>query len=116
MIYRTPMIVMVGLWFALTSAAASSQDSAFHPVQEQRSTTLAETAGYVLGPGDVLHIEALNHPDFNVKTPVAPDGTIQLPYLGSMLVTKTTISTLRSRIAEELAAKGIFSNISLEAD
>jgi len=115
MIRRVSVMLMLGFWITLASGAASGQEAALHPGQTQ--TVMPTPAnGYVLGAGDVVHIEALNHPDFNVKAPVAADGTIQLPYIGTMMVANTTISDLRNRVADELRKKGIFSNVSLEAD
>ncbi len=71
---------------------------------------------YVLGPSDVVHVEALNHPDFNIKTPVGADGIIQLPYIGGVAAANLTVLELRERIAAELKQKGVFSNVALEVD
>jgi polysaccharide export outer membrane protein len=71
---------------------------------------------YILGPSDVVHIEALNHPDFNVKTSIGADGTIELPYIGTFRASNLTVADLHDRILGELKRKGIFSNVSLSVE
>jgi polysaccharide export outer membrane protein len=112
---HVPVMLMLGFLIALGPIAAAGQEAAPHAAQQQ-ITQPPQDAGYLLGPSDVVHIEALNHPDFNVKTPVGQDGTIQLPYLGTVSVSNMTVSAMRNKIAGELMRRGIFSNLSLEAD
>jgi polysaccharide export outer membrane protein len=71
---------------------------------------------YLLGPSDVIHVEALNHTDFNIRTTIGADGTIQLPYIGTVEAANTTVSVLRSRIADDLLRKGVFSNVAIAVD
>lgn len=71
---------------------------------------------YILGPSDVVHVEALNHPDFNIKTTIGADGTIQLPYIGSFNAANMTVSALHDRVLDDLKRKGIFSNVTLDVE
>lgn len=80
------------------------------------NTAVSSEFEYILGPSDVLHIEALNHADFNVKTTIGPDNNIQLPYLGSFSAANLTVPALRDRILAELKRKGLFSNVSLQVE
>jgi polysaccharide export outer membrane protein len=90
----------------VSATASASQPIASESVQQK-------SYSYLLGPSDVVQIEALNHPDFNVKAPIGADGTIQLPYIGSVSAANMTVPALRERIAQELSSKGVFSNITL---
>jgi len=115
--------LVVGFWLALIPLSVSAQTDMTPPAVSTDTMQVqpGDTPGshdysYVLGPLDVVHIEALNHPDFNVKAPIGADGTIQLPYIGSLVAANLTTSALRSRISDELKKKGIFSNISLQVD
>jgi polysaccharide export outer membrane protein len=63
-----------------------------------------------------VHVEALNHPDFNVKTTIGADGTIQLPYIGSFNAANMTVAALHDHVLAELKRKGIFSNVTLSVE
>jgi polysaccharide export outer membrane protein len=71
---------------------------------------------YILGPSDVVHVEALNHPDFNVKATIGADGRIQLPYIGSFNSANMTVAALHDRVLDDLKRKGIFSNVTLNVE
>ncbi len=43
------------------------------------SANVAETAPYVIGPGDMLDISVWKNPDLSTKVPVRPDGRISTP-------------------------------------
>jgi polysaccharide export outer membrane protein len=98
-------LVMV-MWGVAGSAAA----------QPAPAATGGPDYNYILGPSDVVHIEALNHPDFNVKTTISADGTIELPYLGTFRASNMTVTDLHEHVLTELKRKGIFSNVSLSVE
>src|SRR4051812_18728715 len=108
-------VVMLGFGLALLPLAAAGKSAPPQPSQTQVGQVSHEYS-YLLGPSDVVHVEVLNHPDFNIRIPIAADGTIQLPYIGSITAMNMTITALRNRIAEELAQRGVFSNVTIEAD
>jgi polysaccharide export outer membrane protein len=96
-----------GIFWGLASAVAA---------QPAAGAPAAPDYNYVLGQSDVVHIEALNHPDFNVKTTISADGTIELPYLGTFRASNMTVTELHDRVLADLRRKGIFSNVSLSVE
>lgn len=50
---------------------------------------------YILGPGDTLRIELYNIPELSGFFSVAPDGTLTLPYLRSLVAEGLSINELR---------------------
>ena len=112
--YHRAIVGVLFMLVAFAAGAATGQGTSTQTIQSPLIAT--HDIGYVLGPLDVIHVEALNHPDFNVKVQIAADGTIELPYIGMMTVTNMTVSALRNRIADELTKRGVFSNVSMTAD
>jgi polysaccharide export outer membrane protein len=106
------LVVTMGVFLMPVTAISQSTDV----TAGSRSAVTTYNYSYLLGPSDVVHVEALNHPDFNVRTTIGADGTIQLPYIGTVPAANTTVSTLRRRIVDELLRKGVFSNASIAVD
>lgn len=52
----------------------------------QEITISKEAEEYILKRGDRLSIEVMDHPEFTKKVRILPDGTIEYPILGNMLV------------------------------
>ena len=71
--------------------------------------SLAERS-YVLGPEDVLQVSVLGQADFNTRTRVGEDGTIQLPYLGQVEASNRTARQLEEQVAQALKTGGYFSH------
>jgi polysaccharide export outer membrane protein len=63
-----------------------------------------------LGPEDVVEIEAVGRQDFTSRVKVAADGTIQLPYLGSVVAANKTTQELSDDISKALESGGFFSH------
>ena len=52
----------------------------------QEITITKEAGEYILKRGDRLSIEVMDHPEFTKQARILPDGTIEYPILGNMLV------------------------------
>ncbi len=52
----------------------------------QEITISKEAEEYILKRGDRLSIEVMDHPEFTKQVRILPDGTIEYPILGNMLV------------------------------
>jgi len=74
-----------------------------------RSVSSAPEQNYILGRDDVLQVDALGVSNFSTKTKIGADGTIQLPYLGSVTAANRSIPQLRSEIEDALRKGGYFS-------
>ena len=63
---------------------------------------------YILGPQDVIQVDALGRSDFSTKARIGADGTIQLPFLGAFPASDRTVVQLRDQIAAALQKGGFF--------
>ncbi|NEQ34948.1 MAG: polysaccharide export protein [Okeania sp. SIO3I5] len=58
---------------------------------------------YLLGPGDQLSIQVQRFPDLNAATIIGPEGTIQMPLIGTILLQDLTILEAIAKITSELS-------------
>src|SRR5215469_708525 len=86
-------------------AAVPSAGTAAPPVSAAKPAQ-----AYILGPEDVVEIEVLGQADFKVRAPIGADGTIKLPYIGSMAAANKTTDQLSSDISQALVAGGYFAH------
>lgn len=99
--------MVAGLFTLLTPMAAGAQQvSAVQPAQVSAASSAAKS--YVLGAEDVIEIGVLGRNDFTTRAKIAADGTIQLPYLGTVRVANMTQEELRDHIRGELEKGGYF--------
>jgi polysaccharide biosynthesis/export protein len=59
---------------------------------------------YILGPGDRIRITALEAPEYSGEFLVLPDGSLDLPRAGSIIVQGMTLDQLKQAIAIQYAA------------
>lgn len=64
--------------------------------------------GYVIGLGDVVEIAVLGREEFKPRVQVQVDGTVQLPYLHSVMASNLTVIQLRERVAKLLRDGGYY--------
>lgn len=64
----------------------------------------AASAGYIIGPSDVLQITTWKEPELSESMPVRPDGKIALPLIGELQAAGNTADQLRDVIAAQLAS------------
>lgn len=76
---------------------ADSPDQKNEQLERLRLQAKAQT-DYMLGPGDSIHIEVLNVTEFNKDVEISQDGTISLPYLGSVRVEGLTAYELQKKL------------------
>jgi polysaccharide biosynthesis/export protein len=58
---------------------------------------------YLIGPGDVLSITVYNNDDLKTKVRVSSNGTIVMPLLGQVTVSKLSISAIAEKLTHLLA-------------
>ncbi|WP_448577533.1 polysaccharide biosynthesis/export family protein [Thermaurantiacus sp.] len=68
------------------------------------------SAGYVLGPGDVIAVTVYGQDVFNATTKIKPDGTIALPLIGNVVAQGRTVLTLADQIKRQLETAGYLRN------
>ena len=88
----------------LTCLCACSQQTAttapLPPVDSAQGPDLIKDSEYRIQAGDVLRVRYLYHPEFNVKTPVRPDGDISLQVAGVIHAADLTTTELE-RVIEK---------------
>jgi polysaccharide export outer membrane protein len=62
----------------------------------------------VLGPEDVIEVSVLGRTDFTTRGKIEADGTIQLPYLGTVRAANMTAEQFREQIRADLEKAGYF--------
>ncbi len=70
----------------------------------------ASLEGYQIGADDVIEVDLLGQPDFKTRVRVKTDGTVPLPYIGTLRVAGYTPTSLAGEIAGRLRAGGYYAN------
>jgi polysaccharide biosynthesis/export protein len=89
------LIVATGL-FSVAACAPSG------PLAPPVSTTQAETASYIIGPGDALEISVWHNPELSATAPVRPDGRISTPLVNDVVAAGRTPEQLGHEIEDRL--------------
>ncbi len=66
-----------------------------------------------LGPGDILRMEVVGEKDFPTEYQVAPDGTINFPYIDGMKVSGLEAQDVASRVRQSLIERQILKHPSV---
>ncbi len=81
--------------------------------QEKRSSTAS--AGYTIGPGDVLDVHVYRHDEISGEFPVKDDGTITYPYLDRVAVAGLTVAEVARKL-EAALEKDYYVDVQLQVD
>jgi polysaccharide biosynthesis/export protein len=101
-------LLLSGMTMSVGAQPSGSQPSI--GVERAGAQPAGAIQNYILGPDDVIQIDALGRTDFSTRGRIAADGTLQLPFLGTFKVSGYTISQLRDVIAEALQKAGYFAH------
>jgi polysaccharide export outer membrane protein len=66
------------------------------------SPTSAESANYIIGPGDVLQVSVWRSPELSISVPVRPDGRISTPLVEDIVAAGQTPAELGRVIESRL--------------
>jgi polysaccharide biosynthesis/export protein len=92
----------------LTGSIAWAQDAPAQPAQNAapdvntNATASAQSATYVIGAEDTLHIAVWKEQDLTATLPVRPDGKISLPLLNDVQAAGLTPQQLADSITDKL--------------
>lgn len=110
------ILIMLALFaLAVPGSVATAQSApanqtpataAVVPPAAPAATTLDQ--GYVIGIGDTLDVVMVGVDDFKGRVVVQQDGTIQLPYVGSVRAQNRTLLELGSEISTALDRGGYY--------
>lgn len=65
---------------------------------------------YVLGSGDVLTVDVLGRAEFKTQAQVQTDGTIQLPFLGTVKAADMSVLKFRETVRDALKKGGYYAD------
>lgn len=84
--------------------------STFAPVTE-----IPLPSEYIIGPGDVIHLQLYGNENDQLELPVGRDGTIQMPDTGPIPVAGLSLQEVRDQLGHEVREKfiGTEANVSL---
>jgi polysaccharide biosynthesis/export protein len=88
-------VMVVGL---LAQPLAGQSPEAAKAAATPPVTDLDE-GSYRLNPGDTIEIKFMTNPELNELVVIRPDGRISMPLVGEMLVARTTIAELATRLS-----------------
>jgi len=97
--------------FAMSAVPTVAQTAAPVPTQAAAPASAAPVTlndGYVMGVGDVVEIAVLGREEFKPRVQIQVDGTVQLPYLHSVMASNLTVIQLRERVAKLLRDGGYY--------
>lgn len=82
---------------AAAQTLESLRQSAVPPVSD------ADDGSYLLSPGDIIEIKFVHNPELNEEIRIRPDGRISMGLIGELLVARSTIAQLSTRLATAYA-------------
>lgn len=93
--------------YAQTAPAAPATAPA--PAAQAFSTTATED-GYILGIGDVISASVLGRAEFNSQVQIQADGTLQLPFIGTVKAANLTVLQFRENVRSALKSGGYYAD------
>lgn len=90
-----------------TAQTAAAQAAASQPVPAAANAATLQ-GGYIVGINDSLDISMVGSEEFRGRVQVQQDGTIQLPYVGSLKAQDKTLLQLGKEIAAALTKGGYY--------
>lgn len=99
---------MIAVAFGATVVSAQSVQTVPASPAAQTPGGEAARADYQIGPGDILDIVLVGQDDYRARVTVQADGTIQLPFLGTVRAQDKTLLALGAEIATGLEKGGYY--------
>ena len=103
-IFRREPCPVPGARLRLAAVLASAALALGLPALAQTQSP-ASSAGYRVGPKDLLDIKVFEVPELNIERRITEDGTINLPLIGEFPVAGLTVNEVASRLEALLEAK-----------
>jgi polysaccharide biosynthesis/export protein VpsN len=113
MVLVTSFLKLPGVWPAILVLAVLSAVACHRPVQVLSPSLPAPLESTTLGPGDVFRLEVLGEKDFPTEYQVAPDGTVNFPYLDSAAVAGLEPQEVAALVRDNLTSKQILTRPSV---
>jgi len=112
--YSIALLALIGVFGRPAFAQDAAAPPQFNQVQNGPAQTApmaaSSTDGYQIGPEDVIEVDVLGQQDFRSRVKVKSDGTVPLPFIGSVQAQGYTAITLAQSVSSRLKAAGIFAD------
>jgi polysaccharide biosynthesis/export protein len=102
--------VTSGVRSGVNSVQTTTPPTAASPSQLQNETMLYPGEDFLLGPGDLITVHVFGSLDYNVTVRVGLDGTVELPYIGSISLQGDSVRQAQTKIEDRLRTGGFFMN------
>jgi polysaccharide export outer membrane protein len=103
------MSLILGAALAQAQVAPAAPPVGAAPAAPVFSTVPTED-GYVLGVGDVIAASVLGRTEFNSQVQIQADGTLQLPFLGTVKAADLTVLQFRENVKNALKKGGYYAD------
>lgn len=108
-VISTVTVLAAGVVFA-QPVSSSTQQQPTVSVPAGPALTDTASSAYILGRDDVVEVGLLGRNDFGGRSRVQADGTIQLPFIGSIDVADRTTAEVSDIVRKRLQAGGYFAD------
>lgn len=111
---KTASLIMVLLFGS--AALAHAQGVPSIPSQQAPATAAQPFSAvptddaYVLGAGDVLTVDVLGRAEFRTQAQIQTDGTLQLPFLGTVKAAEMSVLKFRETVRDALRKGGYYAD------
>lgn len=95
---------------AMTAHAQVAPPAPTSAAAPQVFSSVPTEDGYVLGVGDVISSSVLGRTEFNSQVQVQADGTLQLPFLGTVKAADLSVLQFRENIRNALKKGGFYAD------
>jgi len=90
--------------------APTAQSPAAQTFPAANPSMLYPGEDFQLGPGDLVSVRLFGSADYGATGRIGLDGTMELPYIGSVPLQGLTARTAQNRIEEKLRTEGFYKN------
>jgi polysaccharide export outer membrane protein len=103
--------VTSGVTSGVNPVQAAPSTGASNPTsQAQNQAMLYPGEDFLLGRGDLITVHVFGSLDYNVTVRVGLDGTVELPYIGSISLQGDSVRKAQTQIEDRLRTGGFFMN------
>lgn len=96
---------LAGLVFLMSACVSKPQPSPDFPVADWQTQATTDSS-YILWSGDTLDISVTTAPELSREDVIiAPDGRVQMPFIGSVLAAGRTIDEFRTELSAQLSSE-----------
>lgn len=107
---KAASLIMLSLFGGAMVAYAQVPTTTGAAPAPQVFSTVPTEDGYILGVGDVISASVLGRTEFNSQVQIQADGTLQLPFLGTVKAADLSVLQFRESIKNALKKGGFYAD------